>query len=286
MMHFGFWTELAAGLIRIGALARRLFRGRRGSVAIMMGVLLGVLIGMAALGTEITLVLYKQRQMQSAADTAALSAATALSKGYPDFTVEGRAIAAAGGFVDGTKGITVTINRPPASGPRAGNPSAVEVIIAQPQPLNLVRLFTVTPFNVSARAVALKGAGGDFCVLATDAGSATAVPSATVQRSSGPMWHGGECIRNVVVVGDRGSALGSIPIRFGEAEGQQWRGDQPPGRPESKPAGHADPYASVARADLSGCNHTNKSIYAQQRVQHTLTPGVYCGGLRLATKPS
>ena len=106
MMHVGFWTELAAGLIRIAALARRLFRSRRGSVAIMMGALLAVLMGMVALGTEITFVLYKQRQMQSAADTAALSAATALSKGYPaDFTVEGRAISAASGFVDGVDGV-------------------------------------------------------------------------------------------------------------------------------------------------------------------------------------
>ena len=61
-----------------------------------------VILGMIGLGVEITFVLYKQRQMQSAADSAAMGGATALMRGYPaNFSVESRAIAANVGFVNG-----------------------------------------------------------------------------------------------------------------------------------------------------------------------------------------
>ena len=142
-------------------------RAERGAVAIQMGILLTVLIGMAALGTEIPFVLYKHRQLQSAADAAAFGSAVALSRGYPSNpTVEGQGIAAALGFGNNVNGITVTINNPPATGDHAGNATAVEAIVAQPQTLTLVGLFISNPFRLSARAVALAGSGGSFCVLA------------------------------------------------------------------------------------------------------------------------
>ena len=160
-----------------------------------------------------------------------------------------------GGFVDGTKGITVTINRPPASGPRAGNPSAVEVIIAQPQTLNLVRLFTVTPFNVRARAVALKGAGGDFCVLATDTGSATAV-----SVSNGANVVMDKCGLAVNASGSSAlSVTGGAALQaqsesvVGQAKVSNGGSINPPdGLKVNQPA-TTDPYANVSVPTPSGC---------------------------------
>ena len=40
---------------------------------------------------------------------------------------------AANGFPDGARGITVTINNPPQSGPYAGNTDYIEAIVAQDQ---------------------------------------------------------------------------------------------------------------------------------------------------------
>ncbi len=279
MMHVGFWTELAAGLIRIGALARRLFRSRRGSVAIMMGALLAVLVGMVALGTEITFVLYKQRQMQSAADTAALSAATALSKGYPaDFTVEGRAISAASGFKDGDDGASVTVHTRPASGPHAGDASAVEVVIAQPQTLTLVGLSL--PFNVSARAVAMKGAGGD-CVLQLYGGNTTGVTisnGATVNleqcgmgvdaTGTASLSMSGGAVLNTLSV----SASGGISVTNGAVI------HATNGTKSNQPA-VADPYASVALPTYSGCSYNNKSYGHSNSGMQYISPGVYCKGL-------
>jgi hypothetical protein len=80
--------------------------------------------------------------MQSAADAAALGAATALSTGHPaNFSTEAYADAAAVGFVNGVNGVVITVNKPPASGTHTTVQTAVQVIITQPQTLSLVWLF-------------------------------------------------------------------------------------------------------------------------------------------------
>ena len=125
-------------------------KAQRGSIAIQVGLLATVLIGFAALGTEVTLLFLRQRQMQSAADAAALSAAMALTgKPAEDYQREARAIAAASGFRDGTGGTRIIVNAP--YGHRA---SAVEVIIRQPQALTILGLFIAGRIDVGARAVA------------------------------------------------------------------------------------------------------------------------------------
>ena len=60
-----------------------MLRSENGSVAIQLGLMMIFILGMVELGVEITFVLYKQRQMQSAANRAALGGATALMRGYP-----------------------------------------------------------------------------------------------------------------------------------------------------------------------------------------------------------
>ena len=150
-------------------------RSERGSVAIQLGLMI-IILGMVGLGVAITFVLYKQRQKQSATDSAAFGGATALMRGYPThFTVESRAIAAAVGFVNGVDGVAVTVNRPPTLGSHAGDNNAVGVIVSQPQYLGLVALFREGLFQVGARAVALIGNSSLYCLLALDRTAAQAV---------------------------------------------------------------------------------------------------------------
>ena len=154
-----------AALSRFALLERR--SSRRGSVAIQMAIMMTVLIGMAGLGTEVPYMMYKHRQMQTAADSAALGAAVALTQGYPAIATEADGIAAALGFTNGTGSVTVTVNNPPKSGNYTTNSSAVEVIVSQPQTLKMAGLFGVSVYNLSARAVALagSGSGGGYCML-------------------------------------------------------------------------------------------------------------------------
>jgi Flp pilus assembly protein TadG len=127
--------------------AREIHRSEEGAVAIQMALMLTLMLGMAGLATDFGFVLYKQRQMQSAADAAAFSAAVASYKGYPNYITEGSAVAGAysfssqPAFVNGQNLVTVTVQRPvspPASAASAANPLAVQVIIKQTLTLPLV----------------------------------------------------------------------------------------------------------------------------------------------------
>jgi len=151
-------------------------KDNRGSVAIQTALVLIALVGMVALGTEMVFLLSKHRQMQSAADAAALGAVTAMMNGTPaDFRTEALAISADAGFTDGVDGVSVTINNPPALGAYAGNDEAVEVIVAQPQTLGLANLFRSGLFDVGARAVAAEENAAEYCILALDASASGAV---------------------------------------------------------------------------------------------------------------
>src|SRR5713226_698673 len=87
--------------------ARRLRRDQRGTVSILMGVLIIPLVGSLALGFEVSNWYMTTRGMQNAADAAAVAAAT---NGGPNYDVEAKAVAARYGFVDGTNTISVAVS--------------------------------------------------------------------------------------------------------------------------------------------------------------------------------
>ena len=85
--------------------ARELRADQRGTVAVLMGVLLPVLVGTLGLGFEISNWYLTNRSMQNAADAAAIAAATNASSNYD---VEARAVATLYGFTNGSNNVTVT----------------------------------------------------------------------------------------------------------------------------------------------------------------------------------
>src|SRR6266568_4777700 len=93
-------------------LFRRLLGDEKGSILVYMTLALPALIGIAGLGAEGGSWLYKQRVLQSAADNAAFSAATAYSVSTSsDLTAQARAITANDyNLVHGVNGVTVSVN--------------------------------------------------------------------------------------------------------------------------------------------------------------------------------
>jgi Flp pilus assembly protein TadG len=159
---------------------RHAWRASSGSVAIQVGLLLTVLIGFVALGTEVVALLMTSRRMQVAADSAALAAVKARTTGYPTaYADEAIALARTAGFAQGQSGTTVTVNSPPQSGNYTSKSNAVEVIIVQPQTVMFVSLFRGGTLDLTARSVGTVGGTG-LCALALD-GSA----SAAIQVSNG-----------------------------------------------------------------------------------------------------
>src|SRR6478735_2335627 len=152
------------------SLFRRFADDQSGSYIIISALLMPVLVGTAGLGTEAGLWYYKHKNMQSAADSGAVSAATAGS----NLTAEANAITASYGYANGVSNVTVAVNRPPKTGNYASNPQAIEVVVSQPQQRLLTALFGSQPVPITARAVALPNAGTG-CVLALNSSASPAV---------------------------------------------------------------------------------------------------------------
>jgi hypothetical protein len=148
---------------------------RSGNMLMLFAFSAPVALGFAALGTEGGELYWKKVAIQGAADQAAVSAVNSFNSSATAYTIEGKAIAASMGFVDGQNGVTVTVNNPPASGALKGKLGSVEVIISLTQPPILSRLFHPGDFIIDGRAVATYG--GPACVLALDPTAKNALAS-------------------------------------------------------------------------------------------------------------
>src|SRR5512146_1172024 len=167
-------TKLTKSLAQLAA---RAARDPSGTISVMAAISLTAIIGFAGLGTEASYWYVQKRHMQSAADSASFTAVADMkagdtfASGKP--TAAAKAIAAQYGFVDGTSGVTVTVNNPPSSGPNAALASAVEVIISQPQQRLFTSLFMSSNPTIGGRAVSALNGGGPPCVLALNDGNVT-----------------------------------------------------------------------------------------------------------------
>jgi Flp pilus assembly protein TadG len=255
--------------------ACRFWQSCDGSVAIQLGILMMVLIGMSALGAEITFALYEHRQQQSAADSAALSAATALTVGYPkDPSVEARAITASVGFVDGEDNAVITVNNPPATGAYAGNRLAIEVIVSRQQKLTMVNLFRNWAFTITARAVAVQGAAS-YCVLALDAGAAGAITVTNNAIVSNPLCGvaANSASSQALVLKNNAEVRGPVSVRGNWSVANN---AQLSGHPLiSNGPSIADPYASVSLQAAPGCTAQSGS---GDHMTINLNAGHFCNG--------
>ncbi|PAY08866.1 hypothetical protein CK489_10415 [Bradyrhizobium sp. UFLA03-84] len=260
--------------VRQDGLLKRFARDRSGSYAIIIALLMPVLVGTAGLGTEVAWWFYKHKNMMSAADSAAVSAATAGT----NLVTEANAVTTFYGYANGIGNVTVTVNQPPTSGSFASSPQAVEVIISQPQARLLSALFGSGAVPVTARAVAL-GNVGTGCVLALDP---TANPAATVKgntqlnlincnlyddsNGSSALNVSGTATISAAMVGVVGGVSGtsSITATNGIRTGIR---------------AIADPYANVTPTMPTWCDYSNKF---NVKGTTTLSPGSYCGDISVA----
>jgi len=102
--------------------------------------------------------------MQTAADAAAIAAASQYYYDTTKATSAAKTASAANGFTDGTNGVKVTVNAPPTSGVHQKTPY-VEVIVSQPRNTVFMGVFGYSSVNVSARAVGVMGGVNDGCIF-------------------------------------------------------------------------------------------------------------------------
>src|SRR5436190_749035 len=117
---------------------RGLLADERGAISVIMGVLLIPLVGALAIGFEVSNWYMTTRDMQNAADAAAMAAATNAKSNYD---IEAKAVAARYGFVDGAKTVTVVASNTAAC--PGGTNTCYSVTIAGFEPLLLSQVVGV-----------------------------------------------------------------------------------------------------------------------------------------------
>jgi hypothetical protein len=264
----------------IGRLFDSFRRDRGGNFAIMTALTLPVLVGVAGLGTEVGLWYNQRQKMQSAADSAAVSAAYAAVAGT-NYTVQANAVTMSYGYANGVKDVTVTVNKPPLSGTHK-TAQAVEVIVQQPQPRLFSALFGKGSVNISGRAVANYIADGKGCVLAlnkTKSGAAL-VQGNTVVNLIGCSLYDNSAEPSCAMKASGSAKLKAKSVNVVGGICDQTAVTTTDGTYTGSNAA-PDPYASVPSPTPTGTVFSSASPINNTR---TLSPGIYTKGLKLGAQ--
>ena len=156
--------SMSRGLRVMGTKWRHLVRDESGSVLSFL-VVIPVLVGTVAIGVETGQLYRVKRQMQSAADAAALAGSVDRIAGKASgvITTTAQYESQRNGFTSGSNGTVVTVNSPPTSGSNVGTTGAVEVIVTKTQAFSLGAVInswmgaTNSGFTMRARSVAAQG---------------------------------------------------------------------------------------------------------------------------------
>ncbi len=262
--------------ISVSSSRRALFRNRKGAVGVIVGLLTPVVLGFAALGVEAGMWFTAKRELQTAADAAAVAAAMELAAGGDADAIETAAEtdAARNGVAAPD---TLAVTTPPESGAYADDDGAVEVVAQRSQAALFSRVFLPQGLSITARAVA-SGGGSPFamCFLALDPDDASSVlleNNAQLPESCGVAVNSASAtalrLKNNAKIKGKSSVVGGYKTENNSSVAEVKTGANP----------YADPYAGADPGPLPACSPTPCAAAANATV--TLNPGRYCGGCDL-----
>ena len=255
-------------------------RGSSGQILVLAAISMTVLTAFVGLAVDLGQSWSARRQMQTAADAAAIAGAQALRMSdSPSAAAD--AVSASDGFTDGTNSVTVTVNNPPANGVYAGNASYVEVIVSQPQPTYFLRVLGYTSIGVSTRSVA-SSVNGPACLYALDPTASSSVSvggSASATLTCGAIVDSSDT--NALTTNGGGELTAS---NIGVTGGFSGGGFTP--TPVSGIAPAPDPLsylqAPTGWSD-SDCKGNTTNVHAgTTKGAPSLKPGVYCGQIQIS----
>jgi hypothetical protein len=282
-----------------------------GQIMMVVAVSLVVLIGCAAIATDLGLMWTFKRQMQQAADAAAIAGDREIYSGNGSTTnltnVQNAALAdvTQNGFTNaqlwtqnqnpctGSSGETcVVVNVPPQSGSYANDNSAVEVIVSRPEPTFFLKIFNISSVTVAARAVArYSAAQGCLYALNTTAANALVVSGGSLFSTQCNIYVDSNNTKGLVSSG--GSAITATNSTINVvASAYSGSGFSPTPITNASPV--SDPFASMPAPIFSNtCACTNFTVTKNQAACNgntisadgtsaTLKPGVYCGGITVS----
>lgn len=265
---------------------RRFTKQEHGAIAVMFALMLPVIVGLIGLGVEVGLWYSVKRNLQGAADAAAIAAAYEISDGSSSATIASTAESDASRNGYNTSIGTITVNIPPTSGSYTTNTNAVEVILTETRTMLFGNVISDSAdVTISSRAVALSGGDGDACVLALNTSVAKALE-----------FSGNSAINTAgCIIASNSSASDSIKISGSAnvtADSLQTVGDYTTqgsatlnvtSAPATNASSVTDPYADLSVPSYSGCDETEfKNTPGSTDTispSSTTTPYVFCDGL-------
>jgi len=256
-----------------------------GVIIVLFALMLPILLGFMGLGVEVGYWYSKHRELQAAADAAALAASYEIAEGRPaDSLTVATAEATTNGWTAAEGTITVRGDQYNSTFPATGNyttdSDAVEVVLT----LNVARMFSAyfisDDMTLDARAVGKSVAGANTaCVLALGSGLS---PGASAITSTG----GASVAMTGCVVATNSTNSAAIKLSGGGTISADcvYSGGGVSGTPtttacsgakENQPAVE-DPYADIPQPTFSSCSNPADKYSLTGSSADTLTEDVYC----------
>ncbi len=274
----------------------RSLREEDGQVLVLAVLCMAVILGFVALAIDVGQLLLTKRQLQTAADAAALAGALEIQKCSSTANCTAMQNAATSALAEnGLKnptlvmqcasnrgtGLTLTLNNGPCalgySDPNSGDTSYVEAVVTKQQPMLFAKVLGIKPMTISARSEA-GTANSSFCIYIS-------ADSKYWGTSTGTTWYmnsGAHLTSACGVVNDSG-ASSSIWFNHGShtsateiyAHGgySSNNGSHFSPDPTTGTLPIPDPLSWVPKPTAGGCT----SVGPFSGKSNTLEPGTYCG---------
>lgn len=246
---------------------KRLRSDRRGNALVIGAATLPLVIGAAAIGVDTIQVSVARRQLQRAADSAALAGVRAL--------VQEKDVAAAATYDltlndDVTLSATPTIENAPTVGPYAGRTEAVRVVLAAERSVPFISFFTGDTIGIQVEATAATIVSGEYCMVSLeeeeeigiDMGGNAVVDLGCGMITNSPASNAVNAYGSAVIEADPVAAVGEVPPATNYASGTHLLEHQSP---------YEDPFEDLPDPVVpSGCNN---QLSVQPNNSYTVTVG-------------
>jgi Flp pilus assembly protein TadG len=244
---------------------RSCLQDERGSAAIMVGLSLTALVGAVGIGVEIGSWYAAKRQLQTAADAAAMGAAYEMYQVGDASSIQAAAEAdAAKNDVVPGGGVTVAAVNPPSVGKFVGNNNAVQVTISQQPSLMFSALFQDS-VTLTVRAVSEVKVLGEACVLSLSPTAPIGIQlagSANLNLDGCGMFSNATSATSMTTAG--GAQLQVIADYFAMVGGYQANGSAVPvldnGDPLTGQTSMADPFADKVQPIAPGSTYADPTF--------------------------
>jgi hypothetical protein len=242
---------------------------------LLVTVALIVLLGLAGLATDFGLLWTEKRQIQTAADAAAVAGALAVVSGG-NVTTAAKTDSSVNGFTDGTQGVTVAVNNPPASGSYAGDSSAVEAIVTKPEQTYFLRVLGYNSVAIEGRAVAHTGAHDCIYVMDPSANNALVTSGSSTLSSSCGIVVNSSSTSGLVASGGACISAAAIGVN---ASSESQAACVSPAATFNVPR-VSDPLAYLTEPTPGTCTPSTASGNGYTATNGaTISQGTYCGGI-------